>query len=201
MTTKIVPPMTKYYTHKEILELNQPHNKSFEGERSIYFTNEYLTYKQFFYMNGLFDEKYKGCKFIIEGSEGNNEWGVEVIVNNDYRIIKKDGRWDIDLTDETIERPFQNSNGTIGTHRDTIGKLTIFFPNGDKQEYSKMEKNGNERDWNNIPGTGGRKASVKKEICGRLRCIYKIQGSRKEHIKYKGRLITVADYKKLMKKA
>jgi hypothetical protein len=49
--------------------------------------------------------------------------------------------------------------------------------------------------------TGGRKASVKKEICGKLRCIYKIPGSRKEHIKYKGRLIAVADYKKLMKKA
>jgi hypothetical protein len=51
------------------------------------------------------------------------------------------------------------------------------------------------------PSTGGRKASVKKEICGKLRCIYKIPGSRKEHIKYKGRLIAVADYKKLMKKA
>jgi hypothetical protein len=48
---------------------------------------------------------------------------------------------------------------------------------------------------------GGRKAPiVKKEINGRLRCIYKIAGSRKEHIKYKGRLITVSDYKKLMKK-
>jgi hypothetical protein len=49
---------------------------------------------------------------------------------------------------------------------------------------------------------GGRKAPiVKKEINGKLRCIYKITGSRKEHLKYKGRLITVADYKKLMKKA
>jgi hypothetical protein len=50
--------------------------------------------------------------------------------------------------------------------------------------------------------SGGRKAPiVKKEINGILRCIYKIAGSRKEHLKYKGRLITVADYKKLMKKA
>ena len=48
--------------------------------------------------------------------------------------------------------------------------------------------------------SGGRKVlSVKKEICGKLRCIYKIPGSRKEHIKYKGRLITVTEYKKLMK--
>ena len=42
---------------------------------------------------------------------------------------------------------------------------------------------------------------VKKEINGKLRCIYTIAGSRKEHLKYKGRLIAVADYKKLMKKA
>ena len=49
--------------------------------------------------------------------------------------------------------------------------------------------------------SGGRKASVKKEVCGKLRCIYKIAGSRKEHIKYKGQLIAVADYKKLMMKA
>jgi hypothetical protein len=49
---------------------------------------------------------------------------------------------------------------------------------------------------------GGRKAPiVKKEINGKLRCIYTIAGSRKEHLKYKGRLIAVADYKKLMKKA
>ena len=46
---------------------------------------------------------------------------------------------------------------------------------------------------------GGRKASVKKEICGKLRCIYTISGSRKEHVKYKGRLITVADYKRIHK--
>ena len=46
---------------------------------------------------------------------------------------------------------------------------------------------------------GGRKAYVKKKICGRIRCIYKIPGSRKEHIKHKGHLITVAYYKKLMK--
>ena len=53
-----------------------------------------------------------------------------------------------------------------------------------------------ERIFDNV--VGGRKASVKKEVCGKLRCIYKIHGSRKEHLKYKGQLITVAEYKKLM---
>jgi hypothetical protein len=51
------------------------------------------------------------------------------------------------------------------------------------------------------PG-GGRKKSAKlpkKDILGKLRCIYKVPGSKKEHVKYKGSLITVTDYKNLMK--
>jgi hypothetical protein len=41
--------------------------------------------------------------------------------------------------------------------------------------------------------------SKSKEILGKQRRIYKVAGSRKEHIKYKGQLIPVSDYKKLMK--
>jgi hypothetical protein len=41
--------------------------------------------------------------------------------------------------------------------------------------------------------------SQSKEILGKQRRIYKVAGSRKEHIKYKGQLIPVSDYKKLMK--
>ena len=40
-----------------------------------------------------------------------------------------------------------------------------------------------------------------KEILGKIRRIYKVAGSRKEHIKYKGELISVSDYKKLVKQA
>jgi len=39
---------------------------------------------------------------------------------------------------------------------------------------------------------------TKKVILGKERCIYKVEGSKKEHIKHKGALIPVADYKKLM---
>ena len=39
-----------------------------------------------------------------------------------------------------------------------------------------------------------------KEILGKRRRIYKIKGSRKDHVKYKGELIPVSDYKKLVKK-
>jgi len=40
---------------------------------------------------------------------------------------------------------------------------------------------------------------AKKIILGKERCIYKIQGSKREHVKYKSSIITVTDYKKLMK--
>jgi hypothetical protein len=38
----------------------------------------------------------------------------------------------------------------------------------------------------------------KKEILGKQRCIYKKTGDRKEYVKYKGDLITVKDYKKII---
>ena len=42
--------------------------------------------------------------------------------------------------------------------------------------------------------------SKSKEILGKIRRVYKVAGSRKEHVKYKGELIPVSDYKKLFKK-
>lgn len=48
---------------------------------------------------------------------------------------------------------------------------------------------------------GGKKSKKlpKKEILGKMRCIYKIPGDRKEYLKHKGKLITVKEYKELMK--
>ena len=58
---------------------------------------------------------------------------------------------------------------------------------------------------NPIPtsSTGGNpkvKKITKKEILGKERCIYKISGDRKEYVKYKGDLITLKDYKNIMKR-
>tara|TARA_B110000444_G_scaffold35821_1_gene31335 strand:+ start:350 stop:1237 length:888 start_codon:yes stop_codon:yes gene_type:complete len=48
---------------------------------------------------------------------------------------------------------------------------------------------------------GGKKSKKlpKKEILGKIRCIYKIPGDRKEYLKHKGKLITVKEYKELIK--
>jgi len=52
----------------------------------------------------------------------------------------------------------------------------------------------------NLDGLNGGNNKQYKEILGKRRRIYKIKGSRKEHVKYKGELIPVSDYKKLFKK-
>jgi hypothetical protein len=185
-------------SYDEIVDINKPFDETNQEDGKIYFADIPIPYKHFFYMNRLFDKKYKDCIFVIDGTAGHSSV-VATIENNDYTTdayktikILENGK-KVDITDMIMQK--WNERFKVGynkpflTKDDTIEKLKINFPNKTEEEY---RRNGT---------TGGRKASVKKEICGKLRCIYKIQGSRKEHIKYKGRLITVADYKKLMKKA
>lgn len=53
----------------------------------------------------------------------------------------------------------------------------------------------------NTPQLGGNTKitkSIKKDILGKSRCIYKKSGDRKQYIKHKGTLITISDYKRLM---
>jgi hypothetical protein len=58
-------------------------------------------------------------------------------------------------------------------------------------------------DYPNNPTIGGSpkiKKANKKDVLGKERCIYKISGDRKEYVKYKGNLMTLKDYKNIMKK-
>jgi hypothetical protein len=45
-----------------------------------------------------------------------------------------------------------------------------------------------------------KKCENKKVVLGKERCIYKVSGSKKDYMKYKGKLVPVADYIKSMKK-
>lgn len=65
-----------------------------------------------------------------------------------------------------------------------------------KNEYNEYLKNPD-----NTPQLGGNTKitkSIKKDILGKSRCIYKKSGDRKQYIKHKGTLITISDYKRLM---
>lgn len=60
----------------------------------------------------------------------------------------------------------------------------------------KIKKDGGFRKKNNLKPA----VPQSKEILGKIRRIYKVAGSCKEHVKYKGELIPVSEYKKLFKK-
>ena len=45
-----------------------------------------------------------------------------------------------------------------------------------------------------------KKCEEKKVVLGKERCIYKVSGSKKDYMKYKGELVPVSDYVKSMKK-
>lgn len=57
----------------------------------------------------------------------------------------------------------------------------------------------NETDDYEINGGKKSKKLPKKEILGKMICIYKIPGDHKEYVRHKGKLITLKDYKELMK--
>lgn len=123
--------------------------------------------------------------FLLNTRALKNYFGGKYFKVNDgdhLLVVSKDGK--IFVTNK-------NNDNNISDVNVIVNKLDIF----------NMFNNSVDPEETYLKTTGGRKVSIKKEICGKLRCIYKIPGSRKEHIKYKGRLIAVADYKKLMKKA
>ena len=86
-----------------------------------------------------------------------------------------------------------------------LDKIYLFFKKIEKKvsqieyerENAKQQQPGGFRKKNNLKPT----VVQSKEILGKIRRIYKVAGSRKEHIKYKGELISVSDYKKLVSHA
>jgi hypothetical protein len=138
-----------------------------------------ITFHEFFYKNNLYDPRYMDCTFILTGTNGNDI----ILYTGDGTGIYQFDKKRVDISNHIL---------THNRVHDTITKLVIKNDKGNILPLYKGKSSG---------GANTRKIYGKKEINGKLRCIYKIAGSRKEHLKYKGYLITVADYKKLMKKA
>ena len=76
--------------------------------------------------------------------------------------------------------------------------LKNIFQTGEYKSDIIIELELNNTSLSGTPVTGGKKIN-KKEILGKVRCIYKKTGDRKEYIKHKGELITVSEYKKMMR--
>ena len=162
----------------------------------IKFFDTPVAYGDFFKENKLF--KYgNDIEIKLTGKSG---VGVALRVSNGNIYYLHDETTDI----KTYYLMYKDKEANT-YHNDIITSFTI--KNYNSQEVlmtfdrETMETNNDPMLFIQKTSSGGRKASVKKEVCGKLRCIYTIAGSRKEHIKYKGQLIAVSDYKKLMKKA
>ena len=91
----------------------------------------------------------------------------------------------------------------IKIYRKTV-LLHLLTNNSISNFKSRIKNNDISKELLNIFQGGNRKTTTvkkinKKTILGKERCIYAIQGDRKEYLRYKGDLIPVKDYKKLMK--
>ena len=100
--------------------------------------------------------------------------------------------WKTRMADETSKRMTD-----INKELNNI-KRGIIFNNGG--QWPPHGGGGKEQRELSTPDSKGCKKTSKKEVLGKMRCIYKIPGDRKEYVKYKGKLITVKDYKMLNKK-
>ena len=75
-----------------------------------------------------------------------------------------------------------------------------------KKLHEDAMKEFDKTDWNSyllggsIKNQKVKKCENKKVVLGKERCIYKVSGSKKDYMKYKGKLVPVADYIKSMKK-
>jgi hypothetical protein len=133
----------------------------------------------FFNRNNNLAENYKDYTFRLIGNQGSTK-DLKIKINT-RRALEI---YSIDDDDTEL-----SSNYIDNSKRKELIKSVELIDKNNQIIYIALNN------FNN----GGSKASVKKVVCGKLRCIYKIHGSRKEHLKYKGQLITVAEYKKIMK--
>jgi hypothetical protein len=108
----------------------------------------------------------------------------------DYKKAVANSRREMQALREKLENTYQENRRV---QAESFAKL-------DKKEnsiFGKISSMLRRTNNNTTTNTGG--GSKSKEILGKQRRIYKVAGSRKEHVKYKGQLIPVSDYKKLMK--
>jgi hypothetical protein len=184
----------------------------------IKFPDNPVSFGEFFQLNNDFfelnnKEKWADCTFTLTGDPSysiytrtlyiaylgdrkHNRWSFNYPYKSNYKFNlfdfedKNGVREKFDVTDskfQYINNFRQDDGGGEAPRFQIITKLKI---EKDGEDIFTAQKN----------LAGGRKEYVKKEILGKLRCIYKIHGSRKEHVKYKGMLITVSDYKNLMRR-
>ncbi len=187
------------------------------------FPDSPVSFGEFFEMNDLNNVRWTGCTFTLTGDPSDPEYNKRTLYIDhlgdryNYPYQHKDKNklnlynfnlFDSVDKDATKKFDFINSKMHYRNREKPDCSDRFFDTTCTPTRYQiitkiEIKKNGQPiLTAQKILG-GGRKEyvkkDVKKEILGKLRCIYKIHGSRKEHVKYKGMFITVSDYKNLMR--
>ena len=190
---------------KYLMELNTDNTDNnaiyieISNDKSTENLDEYKTLKDIFADLDLLKDENIGKVIKIQydtyfGNEDkyNNKTNYKYIYikknNEDYILII------IDLINDGNYENYENyENYKIIWNR--FKYIYISVNNFDIENINKFDFKSNETE-------GGYKKSSKfktKEVLGKLRRVYRIPNSKKEHIKHKGKLITVSEYKILMK--
>jgi hypothetical protein len=122
-------------------------------------------------------------------NDGNGEVsGIKYTINDNENKLKNDNTLAIiPILFGIIVAFYINNKGK--SENEKIYKITLTKKEQVAQQGGKNKKNKKPTK----PTITG-----KKDILGKQRCIYKKAGDRKEYVKYKGDLITVKDYKKII---
>ena len=184
-----------------------------EGDEDyVLHTLVYKTEMPFFELNDEFYDKYDdddGFKYVLKYKEIRllpDNWRFPMLMNS-YRIINNKYSYLPGL------RPNMTKNEVINLllnyHR-YINKenTTEYDQNSNRILFSRNNTLDQSRNGRQpfAPIGGGmvnqkvKKCEKKKVVLGKERCIYKVSGSKKDYMKYEGKLVPVSDYIKSMKK-
>jgi len=182
---------------------------------------DYTTYLAFF-------KKHDLLRYVYNEKDPNKNYIFKVNAGKDYTkiLLVQDDNENISIQsienkfDKTAENPVEkedigdrnfsvvnyNSMSRNDTGGPTIKNITEISINNKEiaDEYNKNiakeQYGGNEKKQKVQSKPFKNKMLQNKEIFGKEMRIYKINGSKKEHVKYKGMFIPVSDYKMLIKK-
>ena len=185
-----------YDNNLEYLMESNTDNKAIYTEISNKSTgdlDESKTLKDIFADLDLLKDKNKGkvIKIQYDISYGNED-KYDGKTNYKYIYIKKYNEDYILIRIDLIEEGNYENNKIIWN---MFKKIYISVNTFDIEQIKEV-------DFKSIETAGGYKKSSKfktKEVLGKLRRVYRIPNSKKEHIMHKGKLITISEYKKLMK--
>jgi hydrogenase maturation factor len=158
-----------------------------------------LTYEQVFVKYNLLNKTYNNKIFMISSVISLYTYDKKtfyVKINKNFDNDKFDI---IDIKTKEIlnDEPFHIVEVRSENHKSIVATYNTYR---NFTSIAIINDNVKEENYNIQHGGYAKSSKFKtKEILGKLRRIYKIPNSKKEHIKHKGNLITVSEYKAVMK--